>query len=221
MASVIDSHPQRQRIIDAILAGKSLRDIAGSVTPPVSIMAVQRYRQKTVAPIMANASVLAKVMQENGLQTVTGDVTETGKAACDVTKAVLLAAPVLAVREKRLGALQERHDRLRQLMIERGEEMEGEAPGGATGLLARKRKMIGSGPMAHEVTEYELDTGLLSEFREHEKQAAQELGQWQEGAASGPAVAIQIVCPAGVSTAQPSITATDDGCVTIDIAPGK
>ena len=35
---------------------------------------------------------------------------------------------------------------------------------------------------------------LLTEVREHEKQAAQELGQWQEG--TGTQIAIQIVVPA-------------------------
>jgi hypothetical protein len=32
------------------------------------------------------------------------------------------------------------------------------------------------------VEEYEVDTGLLKELREHEKQAAQELGQWSDKA---------------------------------------
>lgn len=32
--------------------------------------------------------------------------------------------------------------------------------------------------MAREIEEYELDTGLLAELRAHEKQAAEELGQW-------------------------------------------
>lgn len=53
-----------------------------------------------------------------------------------------------------------------------------EVPGGDTGLLVRKLKSIGSGENTKTVEEYAVDTGLLSELREHEKQAAQELGQW-------------------------------------------
>lgn len=51
-------------------------------------------------------------------------------------------------------------------------------PGGETGLLVRKYKNLGSGDNARTVEEYEVDTGLLAELRAHEKQAAEELGQW-------------------------------------------
>jgi hypothetical protein len=51
-------------------------------------------------------------------------------------------------------------------------------PGGRTGLLVRRVKVIGSGDNAREVCEYEVDTGLLKELRELEKQAAVEAGQW-------------------------------------------
>jgi hypothetical protein len=44
------------------------------------------------------------------------------------------------------------------------------------------------------VEEYQVDTGLLKELREHEKQAAQELGQWSEKARveQGP-IEVQVV----------------------------
>lgn len=53
-----------------------------------------------------------------------------------------------------------------------------DVPGGNTGLLVRTTKGIGSGDTFQIVDEYAVDTGLLRELREHEKQAAQELGQW-------------------------------------------
>lgn len=53
-------------------------------------------------------------------------------------------------------------------------------PGWTTGLLVRTEKIIGTGPKAQKVVEFSVDTGLLSELRQHEKQAAQELGQWTE-----------------------------------------
>lgn len=55
-----------------------------------------------------------------------------------------------------------------------------DVPGGKTGLLVREIKSIGAGPNSREVEEYKVDTGLLKELREHERQAAIELGQWQE-----------------------------------------
>ena len=53
-----------------------------------------------------------------------------------------------------------------------------DAAGGDTGLLAHTMKSIGAGPNAEKVDEYTFDAALLRELREHEKQAAQELGQW-------------------------------------------
>jgi hypothetical protein len=95
-----------------------------------------------------------------------------------------LAAGTIALeissRNARVQALQDRWDRLRagvaQLMTERGASM-AEAPGGSTGLLVRQYQ----GRQAMPV--YKVDTGLLSllsELRAHEKQAAEELGQWTE-----------------------------------------
>jgi hypothetical protein len=53
-------------------------------------------------------------------------------------------------------------------------------PGADKGLLARSYKQLGSGEDATIVEEYAVDGVLLKELREHEKQAAQELGQWSE-----------------------------------------
>ena len=54
------------------------------------------------------------------------------------------------------------------------------APGADTGLLTRTQKRIGSGDSAVTVEEYQVDTGLLKELREHEKRGVQELGEWSE-----------------------------------------
>lgn len=53
-------------------------------------------------------------------------------------------------------------------------------PGGPTGLLVRTYKQIGVGRDAETVEEYAVDTATLRELREMEKQAAQELGQWND-----------------------------------------
>jgi hypothetical protein len=80
----------------------------------------------------------------------------------------------------RVDALNERWRLLQQIREERAQAMEKDAPGSSTGLLTRTVRQIGHGNNAYEVEEYQLDTGLLKELREHEKQAAQELGQWTE-----------------------------------------
>ncbi len=83
----------------------------------------------------------------------------------------------IAKKERRVKALDDRWQRMQQVIAERAEEMKDEVAGGGTGLLCRTIKSIGSGPAAHEVEEFAVDTGLLKELREHEKQAAQELSQ--------------------------------------------
>jgi len=92
-----------------------------------------------------------------------------------------LVAAEISDRNARIQALQERWTWLRakldKVLEERGAEMAG-VPGGPTGLLLRDHKgKDGSTPV------YRIDPGvvaLLAELRAHEKQAAEELGQWVE-----------------------------------------
>lgn len=81
----------------------------------------------------------------------------------------------------RVRRLNDRANRMSRLMEARADDPTmAEVPGGNTGLLVRTIKSVGSGDNATIVEEYSVDTGLLREMREHEKQAAQELGQWAE-----------------------------------------
>ena len=111
--------------------------------------------------------------------------------------------PVLAVRQKRLELLQERHNRLNLIVDERGADMAG-VPGGKSGFLARDYKSDG-----REI--YKVDGVLLSELREIEKQSAIETGEWQEHTA--PGVMIQIVMPAVPPRGEPSEDAVIDVAV--------
>ena len=81
----------------------------------------------------------------------------------------------------RVRALNDRWNRMQRVIEARADDPGmAKAPGGSTGLMVHKIKSIGYGENATLVEEYEVDTGLLRELREHEKQAAQELGQWQD-----------------------------------------
>ena len=92
-----------------------------------------------------------------------------------------IEAKGIADKQNRVGYLNERHVALRQIVKERGEHesMIG-VPGGKTGYVVRTLKAIGVGANQRTVEEYAIDTGLLKEFRAHEQQAAQELGEWVE-----------------------------------------
>ena len=87
----------------------------------------------------------------------------------------------IAQLERRVDALNTRWNLMHRVIAERAESpvMRG-VPGGGTGLMVRTVKGVGKGDDFQLVEIYEVDVGLLKELREHEKQAAQELGQWTE-----------------------------------------
>lgn len=95
-------------------------------------------------------------------------------------------------RQNRVEALNERW-RLMQAVIEARAAAGGTAPGTKTGLLTKTIKVVGAGKDQYEVEEWAVDTGLLRELREHEKQAAQELGQWAEKVQTDGTVKIEYV----------------------------
>lgn len=112
----------------------------------------------------------------------------------------LIRAEGIANRQNRVDALNDRWLRLHQVIAARAIE-HANVPGGSTGLLVRQVRLVKvysattnpddvdepdaadvliSAKLSQEVAEYAIDTGLLKELREHERQAAQELGQWTE-----------------------------------------
>jgi len=99
-------------------------------------------------------------------------------------------------RKERVAWLRDRIEKLQRVIAERGffeAAVEAEAkkpaapdgprppavcPGGATGLLARSQKALGSGAAAVVVDEFDLDAALLKELREHERQLRDELNDF-------------------------------------------
>jgi hypothetical protein len=85
----------------------------------------------------------------------------------------------IADRVARVRELDGRWRKMRRVIEERAADprMEG-VPGAATGLIVHNVKGVGKGDDFQLIDLYEVDTGLLSELRNTEKQAAQEVGQW-------------------------------------------
>lgn len=105
----------------------------------------------------------------------------------------------IAEKQNRLDALNDRHDRMRRVIQARATEYADVKTGGETGLLVRQVKGIGKGADFQVIEEYAVDTALLREMRETEKQMAVELGQWTEKTA--------LTDPTGTKQYDPS---TDD-----------
>lgn len=221
--SAVESHPQKKKIIQYILEGKPVRDIARLVSPPLDFNVIQRYRTKVVRPSLANAEAESRILL--GSKALSADT-----LAIRATQEAIQHAPALHIRQNRINLTQDMTDRLVRVVQERAADMSvcehcrepqsahpyiradgfrcdvyQHVPGGQTGLIVRKIKQTG--------TEYAVDTGLLSEIREHAKQVAIELGQWQEGATPGH-VSIQIVCPASADPAAlPRISYSSDDSI--------
>lgn len=94
----------------------------------------------------------------------------------------------IAILERRVAALDDRWKRMQQVIEERAKDVQvsGHA-GGETGLIVRRETPTKFG----EIVEYSVDTGLLSELRAHEQQAAKELGQWVDKAETKANVTIK------------------------------
>lgn len=87
----------------------------------------------------------------------------------------------IAILEKRVEAQNTRWRKLQRVIDERANDPSfAEVPGWQTGLLTRDIKTVGFGPSAMTVNLFSVDTALLREIRELEKQAALEMGQWTE-----------------------------------------
>lgn len=120
----------------------------------------------------------------------------------------------IALRTKRVAALNDRWNRMQRVIAERAEDPAvAYVPGGSTGLLVHTVKMIGGGRDATTVDEYAVDVGLLKELRAHEEQAAKELGQWTEkqeviGGRDGSSVTVRIEY-VDVTVAAPALRAAD------------
>jgi len=103
-----------------------------------------------------------------------------GDALGQIQAGVLRLA--IAKKHKRLEGLNALRSKLYQTVQERAEEYEasGETAGGATtGVIVKQERVSGVGSNQVRTTEFQVDTGLIRSILELDRQAAQELGQWE------------------------------------------
>lgn len=100
----------------------------------------------------------------------------------------------IADKQNRIDELVERHNALKQVVAERAaSEWLADVPGGSTGYVVKQLKRVKhvflpdiddeDGKASVEIEdlwESSVDTGLLKSFLDHEKQIAQEKGEWVE-----------------------------------------
>ena len=134
------------------------------------------YETATKAPPTRRIESLKAWSRTFGWQARLAEIAETERQA--------IVKRGIADKQNRIDAYNERWGLMRQVIHERAEhhprvggDGENEAAGAGTGLMVLTVRFLPSGG---RVEEWAVDTALLKEMRETEKQAAQELGQWVE-----------------------------------------
>lgn len=225
----IEKHPQKTKIVEWILSGRSTRDIADTAQPPVSFSAVQRFKSSVIKPMVQRAEESGRILGKTMRAKQAPEPMVADTQATQAVQNAILDAPALHIRENRLRIQQELTNKLLRVVRERGEDMsvceacrlpesahpweemrdsidkDGKPVEIRTGCDVYRRVPGGeTGLVIRKLKatgiEYAVDTAVLAEIREQEKHVAVELGQWQENTGAG-SVSIQIVCPSAGSPA--------------------
>ena len=189
----VDSHPQKQKIIDGILSGMTIRAISESVVPHVPPMVVQRYKTSVIKPMLQRAAVSERILNEvPGMKDKPMDLSKHSPAVQAVQQAIQ-DAPVVSIFRQRLEKLYGVVDRT----LDKAEKaVRVDAEGNAVGAdLTVVAPLLNA---AHKNLEI-----LGRATGELEPQGA---GQ----------VSIQIVCPAGPGEMPRISYAQNDGSRTIE-----
>lgn len=92
----VDTHPQREKIIQALLDNEPPKKIAKWVNPPISHVSIWRYRTRKVKPVLERAVKTAKLLQTANVPLKDDKPTDTGIAAIDLARDALTDDPLLS-----------------------------------------------------------------------------------------------------------------------------
>ena len=145
----------------------------------------ERFVQGLIAGATATAAYTGAGYSRNGAaqsaqRLLKNPQIQTRKAELKEKVVARFVAGEIADREYRLAVCQDVVDRIRALIDERAAAYSDVKPGGATGLLMRTVRTIGTGKRATRIEKYTFDKAVAMEVREYLKQAAIETGQWEE-----------------------------------------
>ncbi len=96
MALAVENHPDKDRIINALLSGMSLRKLAATLDPPIHFTSLQRYKLQKVRPVTRNAHAIAKILGKSKAMTAEQLADVTRELATEAILAAPVADPYLA-----------------------------------------------------------------------------------------------------------------------------
>lgn len=195
----VDTHPQKQKIIDGILSGETIRAIASSAVPPLQPMTIQRYKTSVIKPMLERAAVSERILGTvSGLKDKPKDLSDRSPAIQAVQKAIQ-DAPALSIFRQRLEKLHSRIDRTLDkaesaVRVERDED----------------GKEVFAGP---DITPL---APLFNAASKNLEMLGRATGELEPQGGSG--VSIQIVCPSAAGEL-PRVTFANHDQLTIEASP--
>lgn len=91
MAHAVERHPQKDYIVNSLLAGVPIRKIAATIQPTIHYTTINQYRMTVIRPAIKNATILARV---SGIDKTMPSEQLAGVVLQETTKS-LQAAPIV------------------------------------------------------------------------------------------------------------------------------
>lgn len=202
---VIDSHPQKRRIIQQIIDNVPLRIIATSAVPPLPHSAVQRYKSSVVIPMLKRAELLGKTIRPNkDGQAVQIDVPVPLTTDQNVVEAV--QAAVKPIPEGQIVSI----------FRQRVEKMYGRIERTMDRAESAVRVVDVDGTLVPVGSDLSPMAPLFNAASKNLEMLGRATGELEP--TGGSSVSIQIVCPAAPANAMPRITFAHQD--SIEAAPG-
>lgn len=191
--SIVETHPEKQKIIDQLLAGRSVRAVARSVSPTLDFNAIQRYKLNIIKPAIERATAGERILMGEGHRKEAVVAIQPDSPAIQEARQSIQDAPVLSVFRQRLEKLHGRIDRTldkAEAAVRISRDSEGNE--------------VFAGP------DLAVMAPLLNVAHKNVEILGRATGELEPTGGSG--VSIQIVCPTAPIEAMPRITyAAPDG----------
>lgn len=98
----VELHPQRQKIIDALIKGESPRKIATWCAPKLHHATLYRYKRDNITGLLAQVPAAVKYLSDQRLAEVAPEIADSVRQSKSAASAILKASPLVA-RAERIG----------------------------------------------------------------------------------------------------------------------
>jgi hypothetical protein len=92
----VDTHPQREKIIEALVAGESPQSISKWCNPPINHVSIWRYRRNRIEAKLSQVQQTAKALQDNIIQATRDNGVVDPAVIHAATSALTTADPIMS-----------------------------------------------------------------------------------------------------------------------------